>query len=653
MHTLTIEQKFIKDSIFNDKRKSLQVYTLDAKAGSGKSFLCSTLILEWSKLSIRHRSIYVAPTNSAVQSFQNVLCERSKELNIPPYRSTIKTIYSLLQVDFSRKKDYKFYVSASRIFGGDEFETLFIIDEAGLINTRFTLRLIQFFNRASEYPARIVLVGDSTQLEPVGYVGKRPPLLGYYHLHLPPSHQFRLSINLRSSKENVQFKALLDYLYNEILQLIDMDGDDEYKQGSVEYNYVYMVEHLKECPNVHVLPKFIFSGEGGMVSHLKENPKFGFIGFLNSTVDQVMSLLAKDLDIPDTSGLYLSKDLGYKFTSGNTYSNKQFIDIKRNTYRWDIRQGRTVSDNYVEYKAVGMTFTGEEYCIDVRIPTSLETRKENLEIYRDLVRKVKQCDECKSLQKDCDQRWKRKYIYCDKHHNEIQKAVLNTGRDARFFTLYKAQGRSIDNVYIYGGEIKRIIGYYFREGLKEREEKKKMEAKKPKKKKRKIKEYRSFELKLKSDEKYNNYIIRPKLKQLKFFRVKEKKTDEKDDPFFNDIDETDIDTSKTTHLKLIPVDEKELKIEYDDTTREKEYFGVSPEPIEADSVANQYVTMDSWDKSLKQLYRTYKFNEFMTQNENEYYQLYALRMYRAFYVALSRSRKQVYFFTDPYFKILS
>lgn len=137
------------DFLINSTEK---VALLEGKPGTGKSTVISELIKSY-----KRRSILTAPTNKATKILEAMTTSAD-------YTPDTCTIYSLLGLKLVAKGAIREVAASDKDVDISRY-SLIIIDECSMINQT----LLKYINKAiNKYPIKVIFLGDSLQLPPVG-----------------------------------------------------------------------------------------------------------------------------------------------------------------------------------------------------------------------------------------------------------------------------------------------------------------------------------------------------------------------------------------------------------------------------------------------------------------------------------------------------
>lgn len=207
---LTEEQTIIFDVVTQAKRG---IFVLDAPAGRGKSVLARAIFKHFQR---RHRCLAVAHTHRAVSNLEldpsGTICREFgfKDFIGPNAKFEMQPRPSALQAK------------------------LIVIDEMGIIALGYARKLCSFIQ---EHPDRLyLLLGDSTQLPPIGWTHPQMPLsLVFAEMKLPVFHLPSLTQNLRAKDGCPILRDYQERLFRAIHYLIALPSHPEKSEKSFQF----------------------------------------------------------------------------------------------------------------------------------------------------------------------------------------------------------------------------------------------------------------------------------------------------------------------------------------------------------------------------------------------------------------------------------
>ena len=432
-YKLTDEQQIIYNRV-NGFFDGLRVFSLDALAGSGKSFLCAYLCTRsrFEKVGV------LTPTHAAADSFRKLIAKLQKSYSETVVVETIYSRNGFLPRWKGKKPSYEIGSFAWKRFD------LLVIDEAATLNLPFSLRIIDcILNLPKKEERTILFTGDSCQLPPIKHFDFLSPMFELLKQNCEGLIEMKMSKNIRArgaDKDLVRFQNQIRAKIQEILM-----NKREIRQISGIHDFFEFVEkNLKTVAGIKFVERHRIDDFFGTFSGNDQD--FLYITYSNSERQRSQCVF------------YEQNEMSFQ----TDFLCTRFMKLENG---WNIRKNTLIPAFVTKRDAILKFDYVSSSCEKkyLEVPSSIKDINYNEEKYLECKEEIQACSEITrtrypgriagSYDDDESVRYETcsssfSGVLCDFHQDMLFSAAMKTMCDSRFITLYKAQGKSTSHSII-------------------------------------------------------------------------------------------------------------------------------------------------------------------------------------------------------------
>lgn len=464
-----------------------RIFTLDSCAGSGKSTVASYLVTDGRGYDAFTCACFFTPTNAATDEFQRKHEQLCEERDVPEGNVHIRCMFKEDALSIDWKKDYRLKRTGPLVSDGH----LCIIDEAGVIGTELALQMLDvIWDAETDQPKRngatILFMGDSSQLPPVKYVGSKYPMFAFLSDRLPRARQLKLRRNMRAAATDPGLQRLLAWLYDQIQLFLqeEVPKPRPLRAGALMSKIVRRLRRIGSGVD------FCSRRDMPAMFEKLDDPRFIYIAYSHAKRLAAMSTALQCLDetlapsrlflpvarayVPLKRKPLIFAKNGSVETSGvlgdvATHSASDmcrgatcapWLSGENSDEEMDWSTGDEEDEDEALFRAIdGKTEASKyrpEQHLRFEVPcngaahTAVQMARANLRSTRE------GCDKCaahfaamtRHVHRDWIKRFLRPFHFCAEHAAVNNELFCREWTDARFLTLYKAQGQTTEHAIV-------------------------------------------------------------------------------------------------------------------------------------------------------------------------------------------------------------